>query len=111
MTIELPVPPTVNHAYATVRGRRVLSKEGRAYKAMVAGRLMVARWKPLDGEVSLSIDWFRARRSGDLTNRVKLLEDALKGFAWHDDSQVAEVHLRRFENPHNPGVLVTVTPR
>jgi len=32
MKFSLPLPPSVNHLYATVRGRRVLSAEGRAYK-------------------------------------------------------------------------------
>ena len=32
----LPLPPSVNHLYATVNGRRVLSRAGRNYKALVA---------------------------------------------------------------------------
>ena len=35
LALVLPVPPSVNHQYATVNGRRVLSRDGRAYKALV----------------------------------------------------------------------------
>ena len=30
--LTLPVPPSVNHQYATVNGRRLLSAKGRALK-------------------------------------------------------------------------------
>src|SRR6185295_18159229 len=35
VTLILPVPPSVNHQYATVNGRRLISSAGRAYKAQV----------------------------------------------------------------------------
>jgi len=33
--IELPWPPTVNTYYTVARGRKILSKKGRAYKEAV----------------------------------------------------------------------------
>ena len=33
---ELPLPPSINQQYATVQGRRVLSRAGREYKEVVA---------------------------------------------------------------------------
>ena len=35
IVLTLPVPPSVNHQYATVNGRRLLSVTGRSYKAQV----------------------------------------------------------------------------
>ncbi|HKP00750.1 MAG TPA: hypothetical protein VJU02_03865, partial [Nitrospiraceae bacterium] len=35
VALTLPVPPSVNHQYATVNGRRLISSAGRAYKAQV----------------------------------------------------------------------------
>src|SRR4029078_7246063 len=39
IAFTLPVPPSINHQYATVNGRRLLSSTGRSYKAQV-GRLV-----------------------------------------------------------------------
>ena len=36
LRLVLPVPPSINHQYATVQGRRVLSRSGREFKAFVA---------------------------------------------------------------------------
>lgn len=108
MTIDLPTPPSANNAYACVRNRKILRAEGRAYKADVAMRLTVAKWRPLDGAVTLTIYWRRAIRAGDLSNRIKIVEDALKGRAWHDDNQVVELHAYRTDDKENPGVTVTV---
>ncbi|MGZ8422941.1 MAG: hypothetical protein ACXW34_08705, partial [Nitrospira sp.] len=40
--LTLPVPPSVNHQYATVKGRRLLSAKGRAYKDLVGQQILVA---------------------------------------------------------------------
>jgi crossover junction endodeoxyribonuclease RusA len=34
LALVLPLPPSINHQYATVNGRRVLSRAGRDYKAL-----------------------------------------------------------------------------
>jgi len=109
LRIDLPTPPTVNHAYAVVRGRKILSKAGRDYKADVATRLLLARWRPLGGEVVWSLWWRRDRKSGDISNRIKLVEDAMKGIAWADDAQVVELHAYRSDEGE-PGITVEVLP-
>src|SRR5262249_40092976 len=35
IALTLPIPPSVNHQYATVNGRRLISSVGRAYKIQV----------------------------------------------------------------------------
>ncbi len=101
-----------NLSAAIIRGKaramRMPSDEMKRYKADVVSRLRQAGWKPVSGPMVLSITWRRKIKSGDLSNRVKVLEDALKGLAWHDDSQVVELHCYRQDDPENAGVTVTV---
>lgn len=106
--IVLPgIPPSVNHAYFTKGGRRVLSKVGRAYILDVRTRI-VREYPGLLGffrENKPYVVYFRfilpqlynagfatgATKTRfkviDVTNRVKLLEDALMDAAGIDDSQ------------------------
>ncbi len=106
--IVLPgIPPSVNHAYFTRGGKRILTKVGRAYIFEV--RTSIVRDNP--GALSFFkknkpyVVYFRfylpqlynkGFSSGqtdtrykviDVSNRVKLLEDALMDAAGIDDSQ------------------------
>lgn len=104
------IPPSANNAYATVRGRKILTKEGRKYitetKTHFAERfpkemrffrvnvpyLVVVR---MFFEAVENKGWFTGEAETrykriDLSNRLKLLEDCLKDAAGIDDSQ----HLR-----------------
>lgn len=105
-TLTLPVPPSSNRWWRKFRNRMVLSPEARAYKenvAKLAGRYLIEQ-----GEISVSIDWYRQRRSGDLDKRQNILLDALQGVLFANDSQVVELHARRFDDPKNPRIVVTV---
>jgi Holliday junction resolvase RusA-like endonuclease len=61
--------------------------------------------------VSITLKVYRARKSGDLDNRIKPLLDALQGVAFYDDKQVIEIHAFRFDDKHNPRVEVTIELR
>lgn len=65
---------------------------------------------PLDGPVVLTCRWYRSRRSGDLDNRLKVLIDALRGYAYVDDKQIIEIHAYRYDHPKNGTVVVTIEP-
>jgi Holliday junction resolvase RusA-like endonuclease len=109
ITITLPYPPTSNHRLLRGnRGKLVLSSEARSYKNTVRLLCAAKRLRPLLGDVVLKINFFRPRRIGDVSNRIKTLEDALSGFAFEDDSQVAELHVARFEDKDNPRAEVSV---
>lgn len=91
----LPVPPSLNNAYTTGRGhgRRVLSEEGRAYKAQ-AGRL-IAHAAAAEGfqvppraPLRLGLRFWFARNNRDGSNAVKLLEDAAAEVLGVDDRYV-----------------------
>lgn len=110
--ITLDYPPSANRYWRIDRrGFAFVSPEAKAYKANTAMRAKLARLKPLQGAVAMTLCVYRPRRVGDLENRLKVLEDALNGIAYEDDSQITEVHMYRFEDKANPRVEVTLEAR
>lgn len=105
----LPVPPSSNRYWRRFGTRVVKSEDARAYQRhveAVTGRVTMFRVP-----VALDIRWYRARRSGDLSNRIKVLEDALQGIAFENDSQVRRLTMELFDTDRaHPRVEVTVTP-
>ena len=69
MRIVLPVPPSANRYWRSCRGRVFVSAEAKAYKNDVAR--LTAAWQPFEGDVILSVDFYRPRKSGDLGNGSK----------------------------------------
>ena len=104
----LPYPPSVNELYATVHGRRVLSKKGRDYHRQAGACANVQGIQPTLFPVALTVHLFRPRKAGDLDNYLKSLQDALKGVAWLDDSQVVEIHAFRHDDKDNPRVEIEI---
>lgn len=99
-TVTLPVPPSANRYWRVFRGRAVKSQEARDYIALVwvLARQQKARIIRA-AEVAIEVRWTRKARRGDLDNRLKCLLDALKGLAWADDRQIAEIHATRSQGP------------
>jgi crossover junction endodeoxyribonuclease RusA len=110
--ITLPVPPSTNNLYRNVRGKgRVLNKDGRAYKELARMVAMGARLPLLRGDVCLTlVVYFPNRRRRDLSNTLKIVEDAMKGIAYADDSQVARIVMSRGYDNANPRCELTVQP-
>lgn len=110
--VTLPYPPSTNTAWRSVviRGqvRVLLSKEGRLYKKAVADLCVRAGITPLVGPVNFRAFVYRPRKAGDLSNRQKILEDALQGFAYRDDSQIVHYDWWRFDDKANPRIEVTI---
>lgn len=109
IVIYLPtMPPTVNTAYTTVRGRRVLSKVQREFRKQVAAIVkhpMPDNWKFVDVEIILTP---QKRMRFDVDNRIKPLQDALTGCLWKDDSQVASVRALCTEPSEGGGTIIIV---
>ncbi len=105
-TLTLPEPPSANRWWRKFRNRMVLSPEARAYKENVAQ--LAGHYHIEQGEIRVSIDWYRQRRSGDLDKRVGVALDALQGVLFANDSQIVELHTRRFDDPKKPRIVVTV---
>jgi crossover junction endodeoxyribonuclease RusA len=116
--LTLPLPPSSNRYWRTVAyiskktGKPIastyVSDEAVKYKAEVKNRL--GNRNPFVSELAVRITVFRARRSGDLDNKIKVLLDALQGIAYVDDNQITELHAYRFEDKGNPRVEVEITP-
>lgn len=118
LTLTLPVPPSSNRYWRHVAGRVVLSREARDYRDAVNTRVLldgrddrglVTRYT---GPVALSVRWYRARRQGDLDNRMKILADALQAAGvLVSDSQIAELHAYRDDtDARRPRIEVTICP-
>lgn len=92
LTCTVPVPPSVNNAYATIRGRRVLSKDGRSFKD-TAGWLVRAAaieqgWSGGERFVLSLRLYFRTNQRRDISNTVKIVEDCLAETLGFDDCRV-----------------------
>lgn len=114
MKLVLPYPPSANRYWRHVGRNVVKSEEARKYQQGVRLRWLTDAIHathlrgPPSGPVVVSVALFRPARRGDLDNSLKVLLDALKGIAYRDDSQVVELHARRFEDKANPRAEVTV---
>jgi Holliday junction resolvase RusA-like endonuclease len=111
MHITLPVAPSANRYWRqTLQGDHpYVSEEAKAYKRLVLNLCLVEGiTSPFVGPVILTIEFYRALASGDLSNRIKVLEDAIEGIFYLDDKQVVELHARRHDDPDNPRIEVTV---
>lgn len=91
VTLHLPEPPSVNRIWRVGRGRTYKVKAAVDYGLIVLAACRTAGIKTVvfpEGPVAYQLTWFRARKAGDLSNRLKVVEDALNGVVWTDDSQV-----------------------
>ncbi len=104
----LPYPPSSNTLYATFRGRRITSAIGRKFKSDIALLARQQGARLLNGDLSVTFRVFRPIRRGDLDNRLKISQDALKGICFEDDRQIIEIHAFRFDDKANPRIEIEV---
>jgi crossover junction endodeoxyribonuclease RusA len=114
---ELPLPPGINQQYATVNGRRVLSKASRKYKkearkiirglrveGVISDGLVAALRQ---GFVGLFIDfYFETPRRRDLDGGLKITQDAICDALEVNDNRVVDVHLVKRIDPLRPHIGV-----
>jgi len=111
IVLTLPEPPSANRYWRNVKGRTLLSRAAREYKAACAVVISAAHVHALVGPIAVSLDWYRGRKSGDLDNRIKQALDALQGCLYADDAHIVELHAYRFEDKANPRIVVTARVR
>ena len=117
LALTLPMPPSVNHLYATVNGRRVLSRAGRDFKALVADE--VEAWQDREqlsnmavaafGRYYLSLTitfYFATALRRDLDGGLKIAQDALCEALGVNDNLVAEIHLSKRVDRQQPRMEV-----
>lgn len=108
MRITLDFPPSANTYWRHDRGVIHRSTEANNYREYVSLICATAGMTPLSGDVAIELAFFRPRKSGDLDNRLKVILDALAGYAYHNDSQIVEIHAFRYDDKLYPGVRVCV---
>ena len=114
---ELPLPPGINQQYATVNGRRLLSKTSRKYKwnagktirrlraeGTISDALVAAMRQ---GFVALFIDfYFETPLRRDLDGGLKITQDAICDALGVNDNRVVDVHLVKRIDPLRPRIEV-----
>jgi crossover junction endodeoxyribonuclease RusA len=111
MMLVLPYPPSSNRYWRNFRGRMVKSDDARTYQTAVRWQCEAMCIAPHTGPVALTMTFYRPAKRGDLSNRVKVAEDALQGYLYNDDKQVVELHCYQRDDKQNPRVEVEVSPR
>jgi crossover junction endodeoxyribonuclease RusA len=106
LTLTLPLPPSINHQYATVQGRRVLSSAGRRFKNHVGQEVLYlldrrrspsASVQTLQG-LRLTLDlrfYFVSILRRDIDGGLKITQDALCEALGINDNRIVEVSLRK----------------
>ena len=115
LRLVLPLPPSINHQYATVQGRRVLSRAGREFKALVAEEM--EDW--LDEHPGIDVALFQRHYLAltitfyfasvlrrDLDGGLKIAQDALCEALGVNDNLVIEIHLSKRVDRHCPRIEV-----
>ena len=111
--VVLPLPPSINHQYATVNGRRVLASKGRQYKTAVANHLQaIIRQSPHRADffeglgthiLSLSLRfYFKTALRRDLDGGLKIAQDAICQAISLNDNRITEIHLHKDLDPARP---------
>ncbi|MDR4493762.1 MAG: RusA family crossover junction endodeoxyribonuclease [Nitrospirales bacterium] len=118
--VVLPLPPSINHQYATVNGRRVLASKGRQYKTAVANHLQaIIRQSPHRPEfferleshtLSLCIRFhFKSSLRRDLDGGLKIAQDAICQAIGLNDNRISEIHLHKDLDADRPRMECTLT--
>src|SRR5262249_44249317 len=120
LQITLPIPPSINHQYATVNGRRVLSSTGRTYKTYVGQQVWLAlaqsparcslQERFQSGPLALCIRFFFAsalRR--DLDGGLKIAQDAICEGLGLNDNRISETHLYKQVDKSDPRIEVSLS--
>src|SRR5215471_8125567 len=118
LRLVLPLPPSINHQYATVQGRRVLSRTGREFKALVAEEM--EDWLDEHPGVDVALFqrhylaltitfYFASVLRRDLDGGLKIAQDALCEALGVNDNLVIEIHLSKRVDRHCPRIEVHLT--
>lgn len=107
-------PKSTQHIYRnTCRGgfsTTYMTAEGKALKEAYQWEAK-SQWKAplLTGDISVSVTlFFGTKRKADLDNFNKLSLDALTGIVYEDDSQIAELRLKRSYDKERPRIEIEV---
>ena len=96
VNLVMPWPPSVNTYWRMVKGRMIISKQGRDYRASVADQVMLQRGgKNFFCPLKVTIEaWRPDNRRRDLDNLLKAVLDALAhAGVYVDDSLIVDLRI------------------
>lgn len=111
----LPLPPSINHQYITVKNRRMLSPEARKYKRTLVPMLRrkLSAWSPefmeaaKEGYLALFLDFFfETPLRRDLDGGLKITQDVICEALGANDNRVVDIHLVKRMDPLHPRVEI-----
>ena len=111
ITMQLPLPPSINTYWRNFRGRTILSKGGRDYKQAVQEYVTQNALPKLGNQRLAAIIkiYPRDKRAIDLDNRLKALFDSLQDAGlFNDDSQFDRIYINRGVIKKGGGCTITI---
>lgn len=88
LTLNLPVPPSINHAKGLSRGMVYSTKAATAWKRTAGWEAKIAGARLQPGKVAIHLVLRAEPQALDLDNAQKLALDAWTGIVYRDDCQV-----------------------
>ncbi len=121
LRLVLPIPPSINHHYATVNGRRVLSAAGRRFKTLVGQEVICAlakrkaghRFLAVQNDSPLALDlrfYFVSELRRDIDGGLKITQDAVCEALGINDNRIVEVTLRKERDAVAPRMELALRP-
>ncbi|HJU04910.1 MAG TPA: RusA family crossover junction endodeoxyribonuclease [Nitrospiraceae bacterium] len=121
LVLTLPIPPSINHQYATVNGRRILSAMGRGYKAEVGRQVLVALARSSYRDMllrtirtralALTIRfYFASPARRDVDGGVKITQDAVAEALGINDNRIVELHVYKSPGSMQPRLELSLSP-
>ncbi len=121
LRLLLPIPPSINHHYATVNGRRVLSAAGRRFKTLVGQEVICAlakrkagrRFFAVKNDSPLALDlrfYFVSELRRDIDGGLKITQDAVCEALGINDNRIVEVTLRKERDAVAPRMELALRP-
>lgn len=92
VTLTMPMPPSLNNAFVNIKRGRRKSKAHEAWASEADWKIRAQRPIPVAGRVVLEwvFGWKEISKLSDLSNRIKLAEDALVAAGVIDDDRFIE---------------------
>lgn len=107
-------PVSINRAYATIRGRRVLTQDGKNFKkscwveAQNAARANGIKDK-FKYPISLKIDlYLDSVKRSDVDNYIKLIQDGFEDIFWKDDREIKRVQAEKHFDKNVQKIVITI---
>lgn len=96
--LTLPYPPTINHYLKRSGSKTYLSAQARGFRCRVKIAWMEAGRPSFEKGSCLKLELYiyhPDKRRRDISNLIKITEDAMQGYLFDDDYNIFELHVYR----------------